>query len=254
MEFKGQNSVKEQVCCATQMVDAAFNVYESIVRKYIDSEKIDSSKWIKVKCPDQYAGIIGRMRFRDDFDRKTLDYRRTILDQLPKTVEGYVILILESPHKEEFKSLKDGEYAPIGPACGKSGCAIRHYFEKIFGKSYSGYGLVLVNAIQFQCSLGIGTWNDNIKNDIFKMLFKEPVLKKNFQDRLRELVVAIKDAQKHLTVINACTSASGGNKAIKSMLPQIVIGEGVDVYNGIYHPCCWCDKWEKVRVKVKGNN
>jgi hypothetical protein len=101
-------------------------------------------------CPDQYVGIVKDLN--NEQNRTAKDFLgRKLADSRP-TGEPCLILILESPHINEFE---DG----LGPAKGPTGARIRsHILDEALGfRGYSDYGLILVNAIQYQCSLGDST-------------------------------------------------------------------------------------------------
>lgn len=110
-------------------------------------------------CPDQYVGIISSFRAdQGDFPVRLAENER------PAGLKC-LIMIIESPHIEEF----------IGdpcPAKGKTGQLIRKWIRKVPGLSaYGGYGLILVNAIQYQCSLGAPT--RCFRDDVFKAAWRE---------------------------------------------------------------------------------
>ncbi len=106
-------------------------------------------------------------------------------------------MILESPHKKELKT-------PIGPAKGKTGENIGNYLNKVF-KSYSSnplrpktkYDLILLNAIQFQCSMGLPT--DFFRTISFLGLWYQSG-RSSFIERVSRL-----NFDKSDIVFNACT-------------------------------------------------
>jgi hypothetical protein len=106
-----------------------------------------------------------------------------------------VALILESPHIKEYDKQN-----MVGPAMGNTGCNIESMllgnlmkyclindmqkegaYSKYSSKIQEGkYKLLLINACQYQCSLGnlIGDDNKKRRDDIFKEVFqKEPIIK-----------------------------------------------------------------------------
>ena len=92
------------------------------------------------QCPDQYVGLIGNLRIESPLSN------RCPVSQRPS--HPCVLLILESPHTEEFL----GE---LGPAKGSTGRKIvRHLATGFPNMDVSDYGLILINAVQYQCSLG----------------------------------------------------------------------------------------------------
>jgi len=93
-------------------------------------------------CPDQFVGVISEIQ-SSGFTRDSASKRPA---DLP-----CVLLILESPHTSEF------DESP-GPAKGPTGNNIVRYLHQVPGLQDKGdFGLLLVNAVQFQCSLGFPT-------------------------------------------------------------------------------------------------
>lgn len=95
-------------------------------------------------CPDQYVGLMEDLAGAKDFST-----RQSLAERPPGV--PCLILILESPHKGEYAVQPNGESAPC-PARGATGKSIvKHLPTMGFER---GLGLVLFNAIPFQCSLG----------------------------------------------------------------------------------------------------
>lgn len=94
-------------------------------------------------CPDQYVGKIDEIIRCGAFP---------IRDSASSRPSGKcVLLVLESPHKDEF-----GEQP--GPAKGGTGRNITKFIHEVHGLADKGsYGLVLINAVQHPCSLGLPT-------------------------------------------------------------------------------------------------
>lgn len=119
-------------------------------------------------CPDQVRGRLVNGVYEDkDIKRVTnfVDYELS-KERLPfaklgnEKLESVMAIILESPHTDEFE-LKDGKLKAIGPAQGKTGIRFKEKFEDILKGSdiYQNikegiYPIVILNAIQFQCSCG----------------------------------------------------------------------------------------------------
>lgn len=92
-----------------------------------------------VECPDQYVGMISDLQAQSRF------HRAPVASRPPN--QACVILVLESPHKDEYEGTR-----PIGPANGSTGRNIRRWLPEHVG--LRSFGLILVNPIPFQCSLG----------------------------------------------------------------------------------------------------
>jgi hypothetical protein len=98
-------------------------------------------------------------------------------------------MIIESPHVQEFV----GEPAP---AKGNTGRLIRKWIKSVCGTQYGSYGLVLVNAIQHQCSLGMPT--KCFRDEVFETIWSQ-YGEQEFIARLKKL------HRKGDMVVNCCT-------------------------------------------------
>ena len=130
-------------------------------------------------CPDQ---MVGKIRYFKDKKRCDFTIRESIeygTPSLTPPAERVVLIILESPHIDEFDN-----GSPIGPACGCTGCRIRKYFSQIFGVVYDDCALVLLNAFRFQCSLGLS--DVNLKNRIIRACKKDTVFKNDLKGRISD--------------------------------------------------------------------
>ena len=126
------------------------------------------SKFSVDKCPDQ---IIGTCKI----DEKGFEFINNLIDKDDRknnkkhcnieNIKGdkkNIIIILESPHKDEYK---DKEF--IAPALGKTGINLKDKFKGKIDEVIENnanllegeYNLVLVNAIQYPTSLGFTTSN-----------------------------------------------------------------------------------------------
>jgi hypothetical protein len=114
-------------------------------------------------CPDQIYGKIER-------NGNTFVVRESRKDITERNGQPAIIIVLESPHTKEFENEK------IEPAKGDTGDNIKDYLLKRFSSYLNGHlmdgtEIILVNSIQYQCSLGVDTkafrdkvftaiWND----------------------------------------------------------------------------------------------
>ena len=78
----------------------------------------------KMVCPDQvkYRIINGKPRQYKDEDIKDVDYESVVFKR-------GIVIVLESPHKKEYKELNK-----IGPAKGKTGKNITKFLEEVLYK------------------------------------------------------------------------------------------------------------------------
>jgi len=122
----------------------------------------------KRTCPDQYVGTLAEIISQPTFPLRCSVGQRA--------ASPCLILVLESPHNDEY--LDDP-----GPAKGFTGEMIRKYLPDAFQLTGHGdYGLILLNAIQYQCSLGSNTvvYRDRIFRAVWEQGGKE-----NFQGRFQ---------------------------------------------------------------------
>lgn len=142
-------------------------------------------------CPDQFVGVISEIERRGDFTCRVPTSERPA--KLP-----CVLLILESPHTSEFDS------SP-GPAKGSTGRNIVRYLRQVPGLRDKGdFGLLLVNAVQFQCSLGRPT--SEVRDVVFFDTWTSGG-RADFETRFRRLY------RRGDCVVNCCTRGCSRNAA-----------------------------------------
>lgn len=107
-------------------------------------------------CPDQLVGYFLGTTFTPISTRQNIDY--ISCNQISPTLNDPIVIILESPHKNEYDPITS---MAIGPAMGRTGINFKNYFASKIQKSkiyqqicISQHDIVLVNSIQYQCSLG----------------------------------------------------------------------------------------------------
>lgn len=136
-------------------------------------------------CPDQYLGPLSEIIGKPQFPMRVTSEKRTGLP--------FLVMILESPHVDEF-------IGDPGPAKGFTGDMIRSFLqEAINPQDVDGFGLVLVNAIQHQCSLGIST--SEHRDKIFRAVWAQGG-QENFVSRLRSVL------RPGDVVMNCCTKGN----------------------------------------------
>ena len=141
------------------------------------------------------------------------------IDDLPKD-KSPIVLLLESPHRNEYGIDENDELYPIAPAQGKTGYDIQNclstFLEKAIkenrmtgGQIKSGkkYPLIICEPIPWQTSLAhllnSKVLNKKIRNAVWKALWEskvsnKKVIKGNFRKKLK--------SYNPVLVINACTS------------------------------------------------
>ena len=153
-----------------------------------------NSKWVNRICPDQY---IFTYNFSSVVPSKD-DWKRENISDFKQTKRSKIILILESPHYDEFRENQNC------PANGKTGNNISDFFhEKIIIKfkiPNGNYDVFLINAIRYQCSIGLKT---SIFRNIFFIKIWNNGGKVEFLSRLKKI-----NLSNHDYIINCCTKGS----------------------------------------------
>ncbi|SMG40634.1 hypothetical protein [Dethiosulfovibrio salsuginis] len=187
--------------------------YEETVKRILDrySENIDAPLFCDCKCEDQWISVE-----EENGGYKLKRYKKTSKNKK----EPVFILILESPHVAEFFLLTEAtSINKPRPAKGKTGENIKNYFIKSMTIQMDKWGkcyIYLINAIQYQCSLGLtqNKTNKKIKHDVFNKIWQEGGREK-FKERLADVYKSIpSDSPKY--IVNACTSLDGIKKDITS--------------------------------------
>lgn len=187
------------------------NVVNNVLSICNSSQKI---RFQHIVCFDIIAG-------RNDvfwFDEESrIKHKKDLNIKENKKQEKTIVIILESPHKDEFASGENKNFfdriIKSNPALGKSGDNLQKYFTaeqlvNLLGDEYmkNEYRIILMNSIQYQCSLGLDT---NIYRDHIWILYW---LKFGFQNFLNRLESYNPDV-----IINLCTK---GNHSKEPMLPN----------------------------------
>lgn len=170
-------------------------------------------------CPDQYMGILGQILGSQIFPEA--------MSALMRPNSPCIIMVLESPHIDEY-------IANPGPAKGFTGEMIRLHLQKALPiKQIGEYGLILMNAIQYQCSLGVTT-----------DLFRDRVFRASWGLGGREsLGYRVERLFRHGDIlVNCCTK--GKDYEVNTPLRQMVEGELRRALPGVrsirrLHPSSW---------------
>jgi len=187
-------------------------------------------------CPDQYLGSVhvkhggvcdlSSISSDDDF------LTRTNTDDFLRKNAPAVILIVESPHVSEFKEETPKPVAGCGS--GNAGKAVRELFHKVVNAQYyypkdGEYLFFIVNAIQYQCSLGKKP--KQCRNKVFIECWEE-FGEESFKERLAKLY------RSGDIIINACTSGAK-HKKLREMVQNSIDGLGIDTTLKLEHPANW---------------
>lgn len=172
-------------------------------------------------CPDEIFGILEvttnnnvcKCNWTKTRNTNNSQYssniRNNILDSISfqkgcANIAGAIFIILESPHIDEYHNSGN----PKGPAMGKTGQKIEKCFNKIIENAINKKTLVLgngsflvclLNAIQYQCSMGISPINHYVK----EMNFIRYYPKNDLITRINKLNK--KSGNNLKMIVNSCT-------------------------------------------------
>lgn len=170
-------------------------------------------------CPDQYLGLLSETVGKPQFPLRVAAQERT--------GQPCLIMVLESPHVDEF-------IGDIGPAKGFTGDMIRDFLHEVINlQDVDGFGLVLINAIQHQCSLGTST---SVHRDkVFRAVWAQGG-QENFVSRLRALL------RPNDVVMNCCTKGNDFelNTPLRSLVEATIRAHFPNVQTiRRMHPASW---------------
>ncbi len=178
-------------------------------------------------CPDQYVGKIGDLKEEQpDFQiRKSASSRPAGIKCL--------LMVIESPHTQEF----EGE---PGPAKGNTGKLIRKWITNVLGSQYRSYGLILINAIQHQCSLGLPT--RCFRDEVFETVWS--------LDGEREFVARLVSLfRKGDVVVNCCTRGNMRGRELRQAVHATIMRANI-CHEPLRrtHPSSWHSKKNRKHV------
>lgn len=200
--------------------------FKKIAEQIIVNRRSNLKVEEKRKCPDcfvakieiEFFNNIGHIKYIEN-SIKEKENRFELNKKLEKEDCPVIAIVLESPHVDEYDK-DDQEISPLKNPFSSSTLSdyliqnLFHYITAISvqGKVYSTakhdikngiYRIKLVNAIQFQCSLGQNLTNKNnqkVKNEILENCLSEDLFQKDFIERIKEASI----------IINCCTGQKNG--------------------------------------------
>lgn len=201
-----------------------------VIQKILESSNpYKSTRFSKERCPDQIVAKISVSRSKKrgvcvEFDEviKTKNQKQSIpvigkpiFNRVPirgrNSADGLarIVLILESPHKEEFNP--SNSVTPVnGPAYDKTGDNINEWLSEMLpqimddttpSNEMESYEIALVNTIQYQCSLGEKT--SKYRDKTLWKCWKHKAVRLDFCERVR---CAIGTHTGKSIIINCCTT------------------------------------------------
>ena len=167
---------------------------------------------------------------------------------------GNIVLLLESPHKDEY--IAD----PKRPACGKTGDNIDRCLGTVLSRIEEcegqqpivpGSHVIISNPIQFQTSLHAihgkspradnGKWG-TLRDNVWRTLWNEEHIQQCFRERLV-------DTYNPTLIINACTGDRKNTDSLKRHVEDFVRAALQNVpHYYVGHPASWLD-CKKIRPR-----
>ena len=205
-----------------KLVDKFCKIAKDVNRRFI--------KDIETRvCPDILAGCNGNFHFSKE-ERENVGSSELLTDNYNEYQT--IVIVLESPHIKEYS--EQNRFCPT-PAVGRTGTNLQRHFNQdiIFKKSKTlnkdeNYRVILMNTIQYQCSLGVTT--KIYRDDIWDRLWKEDDIKKDFVNRLKSYNPKV--------IFNGCTE--GSNKSRRISVSQTIHNnfDNIELFE-MNHPCYW---------------
>ncbi|HOW50884.1 MAG TPA: hypothetical protein PLV42_02440 [bacterium] len=220
--------------------------FVEIAKEYLSNLK--DWKFKEDVCPDQYVGIIEKIN-RDKSHPDVFAIRKEV-PECPQGIAGCLILVLESPHVNEF-------IGEIGPAKGHTGRMIQSYIKVAAQdiKNIENHALIVMNAIRYQCSLGQPT--HKFRDDVFRLTWGNQG-RKDFKERLARAINII-NKNNPLYIFNCCTKGNFKDKndedlrlLVHAAIKEVIRDSKKNIYlEGRNHPSSWFNKknrdsvWDK---------
>lgn len=179
-------------------------------------------------CIDRNVGSISSLSSSGSFDYK----------EVCPVGPRRLILILESPHRYEFQSDQASLKSPK-PAQGETGRQIRSHIRHIAKSSPMGtdddFDLILVNAVQYQCSLGTQPLNKALRNKVFEEFWSLESAQNDFKERLSTAY----RSDRNDVILNCCTGGKRKNALRQQVAATIQKwSKNVELFRGS-HPSSW---------------
>ena len=210
------------------MTEKEFNEIAKEVTESKGDNIDDFEYYSYYKCPDQYVGKIKNVIKKKRFWRKNIN-KFDCSDPI-------FVLLQESPHQDEYEYDEDvSKRVPIGPSNGGTGVKIWKCLRKKLGElgedygKYKDFSLILMNPIQYQCSLGRET--KHYRTRMFRKIFSK--------DDLGERILEICKISTTVVILPAPTSAV--KQKIEEFLNELKAKniENLKILPLVSHPSTW---------------
>ena len=225
--------------------------------KTIQEKLAEAKEYVFQLCPDQIVASIKnngdefiwskKIETKQSKKKKNTKiklFKRKNIKKGSNIPNNIILLILESPHTDEFPGNKIN-----GPAFGQTGKNINDKFIEMLNNSSIKdilpqkeiCKIIIVNAIQYACSCGINL--DILKESMLKNVWKHDEVKEDFRKRILIIKNTIIKYKKKLVAINCCTKPikeSVGNE-IKKVFKE-------NIYE-VPHPAYWSRTKELPKIR-----
>ena len=160
-----------------------------------------------------------------------------------------ILLILESPHKDEYSKNPHNkhELKPKAPAQGSTGTHIKKYLHVVLAKTdlVDGvYHLVIANPVQYMCSLGIFNHQikarNKIRDDVWKAIWDIQDVNKRFV--IRDEFLVRYGLYNPKVTINACT------QLLRGCVTELLLQNSVTNLYETDHPSI---RWNTLKDKIE---
>lgn len=201
------------------------------------------------RCDDQFVGTVqvidNSTRFHDD--GKTDFAMRISLKAWDRPNVPVIILILESPHTAEYEYLTPMPAA--GDGYGETGRGLRTLFHEAcpvhLFLSNGDYPIVLMNAVQYQCSLGFKP--KVFRNEVFLQCW-DSFGEQDFESRL------LSAYRNNDVVINCCTAAGPKRRRLREVVEASVCAVVGGSTLKIEHPSNWMREHNAAKIQNRFTN
>ena len=169
------------------------NVIEAFAKRNSGLKCCNKTSFIV--CPDIMAGLISCSHTEIYFSvKKRYNNKSKLGTGKRKNKVKTIVIVLESPHVDEFASCASRKYVifyddeiTATPAIGKTGDKLQKFFEDKVKKTgfideNTEYRVILMNSVQYQCSLGYPT--NKYRDHVWLDLWFNYKLRDDFKKRL----------------------------------------------------------------------
>ena len=167
-------------------------------------DKDHGKKFAKsIKCEDYLWGTMleGEVNCHPREEERTFDIKDLEKDNV-------LVIIAESPHKDEFSFDKQGSVLSFKSPLHRCDKRIKKHLENnltTYGVKKLMCDVVLVNAIQYQCSFGLGLWghpdNQKQRDEVFEWTWCNQPAEKDLRDRIAKII----SGKTSVIILNCCT-------------------------------------------------